>query len=346
VEALDALREFAFGDGTPLTITVDKPLSPHGQRLADSLGVRVEVRPVSASRVIAAHEAMETVLCRQHGCTREADPGLTVCSEHRDRTSKRGTVTETRLRLAAEAKRLRDDERLLQREIAARLGISRSYAQSLLDDPDGSKARARKESYSQPCPRCGGRISGSEGPANVSPLCAACTLERQHEERYWTRETIVETFQRFYAVNGRGPSVTDVLIANPSIRSKMSDERIADGDAAFAAVPLPSPSVVTREFESWHFALAAAGLPRNPSGGAGHRGARKPRGATMARLYHVLHRNGDGGLHEQTVEALSAENAIEQVADGTGEWVAVLDSAWFAAEVEPRNIFAVVKPSA
>jgi len=48
VDALDALREFSFGDGTPLTITVDRPLTPHGQRLADSLGVRVEVRPVTA----------------------------------------------------------------------------------------------------------------------------------------------------------------------------------------------------------------------------------------------------------------------------------------------------------
>ena len=64
----------------------------------------------------------------------------------------------------------------------------------------------------------------------------------------------------------------------------------------------------------------------------------------MARIYHVLHRNGGGGLHDQTVEAFSPENAIEKVADSEGEWIAVLDSAWFSAPVEPRNVFAVVKP--
>jgi hypothetical protein len=138
-----------------------------------------------------------------------------------------------------------------------------------------------------------------------------------------------------------------VLASNPSIASKLSDERIREARAAVSAAPLPTPSTVAREFESWDLALEAAELPRNPSGGAGHRGPRrKPKGGTLARIYHVLHRNGDGVLHEQTVEAFSSENAIEQVADSEGEWIAVLDSGWFSAPVEPRSIFAVVKPSA
>lgn len=289
-----------------------------------------------------AQDAFATVMCRQYGCVREADPGLTLCSEHRKRRV-RGTVSDTRLELAAEVRRLRLSERLTYAAIAARLGISHTYAQGLYEDPDGAKARKRKDGYSRPCLGCGEPVSGAEGPKKVADFCGSCVAERQHEDRYWTRETIVATFQRFYAVNGRGPSTVDALIATPSVRAKLSDERVADAEAATATVRLPPPSTVVREFESWHLALAAAGLPRNPSGGAGRRGPHAPKGVTLARLYHVLHRNGDGGLHEQVVEALSAEQAIEKVADREGEWVAVLDSAWFAAPVEPRNIFAVVK---
>jgi len=80
VDALDALREFSFGDGTPLTITVEKPLSAHGQRLADSLGVRVEVRPVSVIDVQAATESSD---CLQPGCPFEAENGRTHCRHHR-----------------------------------------------------------------------------------------------------------------------------------------------------------------------------------------------------------------------------------------------------------------------
>lgn len=341
---LDALRD-AFDlveqSGRPLVVRVEKPLHAAGQRLADFLGATVIV---TAPMVTSSQDLLETSLCVAYGCTLESDPGRKLCREHR-KNRERGTVSATRLALAAEVRRLRDVEHLTHRDIAARLRISRSYANELDLDPEGLKTRARKDSYRGVCTDCGGPTTGAEGPAKVPVRCASCANARQHADRYWTRDTIVAAFQRFAIVNGRSPTTTDVMYPYPSIRRQLSPERIADAERAAAAAPLPLFSTVVREFESWPLALQAAGLDAAPTGGAGHRGTTL-RGARMARVYHVLHRNGDGGLHEQTVEALSAEQAIEKIADAEGEWIAVLDSAWFAAPVEPRSIFAVVTPAA
>lgn len=82
-DPLEALREFAFddGNGEPLVLTVEKPLKPHGQRLMDSLGVRVEVRPVSP--LIDVQDATSSADCLQPGCPFEAESGRTHCRHHR-----------------------------------------------------------------------------------------------------------------------------------------------------------------------------------------------------------------------------------------------------------------------
>lgn len=280
------------------------------------------------------------IASRQFGRQRVATPPRVVGK------LARGSVTPERLALAAEAARLRNDEHLTWREIAERLGISRSYAETLRSDPDGAKARARKDRYRGTCVDCGGPTTGSEGPSKTPDRCHSCAALMSHAERYWTADRILNSFRRFANVNGRAPTATDRMITNPSIRAKVSPERLADAERAMANCPdLPHPYSVQREFGTWATAVKAAGLTPGPSGGAGHRAPRRrSKGDTLARIYHVLHRNGDGGFHDQTVEAYSPENAIEKVADGEGEWVAILDSNWFAASVEPRQIFAVVKP--
>ena len=48
-------------------------------------------------------------------------------------------------------------------EIARSMGISRSYASSLYNDPSGEADRKRKDSYRKPCPECGVLMDGSEG---------------------------------------------------------------------------------------------------------------------------------------------------------------------------------------
>lgn len=60
------------------------------------------------------------------------------------------------------------------KEISARLGIKRTNASALYNDPDGSKARARKQSYRGVCVECGGPTDGGNGPKNTPMRCKWC----------------------------------------------------------------------------------------------------------------------------------------------------------------------------
>lgn len=180
-------------------------------------------------------------------------------------------ATEERLAKAERAAELRAAG-WLQREIAADLGISRSYVHDLLHDPDGSKGRARKDSYSQPCPGCGAPLSGSDGPAGLPELCAACMTGRQHAERYWTADRIMEAFRAFAERFGRPPSASDTNGLMPSQVVKLSDERIAElREVRDSGFELPHPYLAKREFGSWKAALAAAGFDISRGGGSAHR---------------------------------------------------------------------------
>lgn len=181
-------------------------------------------------------------------------------------------VTRERLQRAAEAKRLRDSG-YLNREIAEALGVSRSYASQLCTDPDGTKSRARKDSYRKPCPGysgpCANMLSGSEGPSQMPRLCQACDEERNHAERHWTRERIIGIFQEFASRVGRSPSVGDIQSVFPSYQGRMSEDRISEAHAVRDG--LPYPALVQREFGSWAAALEAASLAPNRAGHPTHR---------------------------------------------------------------------------
>lgn len=83
-------------------------------------------------------------------------------------------VRRSRTELASRAAELRATG-LVYREIAQELGISRSYASTLISDPDDAQARARKASYRRPCPECGTLMDGSNGRGpNAARLCAKC----------------------------------------------------------------------------------------------------------------------------------------------------------------------------
>lgn len=226
---------------------------------------------------LSAHDLAATVDCDWPGCPLEAEPGETRCRDHAGRAV---TATPRRLALAAEARRLREEEGLLQRQVAERLGVSVSYAGALLTDPDRSKEAARRDSYREPCPGCGKPMDGSNGRGPDAPrLCADCMAAAQHDERYWTRERIVAAFQEFARRTGRGPATTDSTLTSPSVSRKLTDERLEDGAAARWLVP--HPAMVAREFGSWAAALEAAGLPPNPTGGAARRTRRnRPKGET------------------------------------------------------------------
>jgi Homing endonuclease associated repeat len=178
-------------------------------------------------------------------------------------------VTVARLKLAARAAQMRAHG-ALQREIAAALGISTTYADTLLHDPDGSGARARKERYRRPCPHCGKPMSGSNGVGQNAPRrCPKCAAEAS---RVWGREEIVEAFQRFAEKFGRAPSAADLLLRSPSQREHASPERLAEADTiARSGLLLPAPDTVQRVFGSWNAAVRAAGLEPNATGTPGHR---------------------------------------------------------------------------
>jgi Homing endonuclease associated repeat len=232
-----------------------------------------------------------------------------------------------RLERAQEAARLRA-QGLLGREIAERMGVSRTYAHELLADPTGAASRARKDSYRGTCVDCGGPTSGGDGPSKTPARCAACAARHQHENRRWTREAIIEAIQLLATENGRPP---------------LASEWLRERDPRF-----PAPSIIYRSkgnpyppFASWADAIEAAGFPKPH---VGHKVMSYGQGRNhMPRIYVVLCRNGDGHWKEQRVEGFSPERAIEKVADGPGEYVAILERLWVAHKVAPVTTYAVVK---
>lgn len=66
------------------------------------------------------------------------------------------------------------DQGLSLKHVAMRLGVKGSTLRNALNDPDGSKQRARKASYAGECADCGGPTDGSNGPDKAPGRCLAC----------------------------------------------------------------------------------------------------------------------------------------------------------------------------
>lgn len=66
------------------------------------------------------------------------------------------------------------DEGLTARHVANRLGVSYQTVRELLSDPDGSKARERRQRYQGVCADCGGPTDGSRGFAKAPARCRYC----------------------------------------------------------------------------------------------------------------------------------------------------------------------------
>lgn len=109
---------------------------------------------------------------------------------------------------AAEVARLAA-EGLTGRQIAARMGISRSYAYDLLTDPEGGAVRARKGRQGGVCEVCGAATSyGTGGPArrchrHGSPRSA----ELQRERALPRYRRIVDLYRAGVPVSGIADNV-------------------------------------------------------------------------------------------------------------------------------------------
>lgn len=176
---------------------------------------------------------------------------------------------------AAEAAELRA-QGLLYREIAERMGISVSYAQDLVNDPDGSALRARKDTYRGTCKDCGAPTDGSNGRVGAPVRCIECWARDAHETSVaW----LVAEIRHWADLYGRPPSAVDWNIATMRRRNlrydrgddvggRFSDVRIAEAERRHREDgPWPAQKTVTHTFGSWNAAIEAAGFePLVPGG--------------------------------------------------------------------------------
>lgn len=146
----------------------------------------------------------------------------------------------TRREKAAKAAELRASG-MLHREIAAVFGVSISYACELLNDPTGSRAKARKDRYRGTCKTCGESTTGCNGADSAPDICSDCMAQRLHDERHWTPGRIIEAIQTWHRERGQPPLSTDWQKANRGRR-------------------FPSVGKVRHEFGSWRAGIEAAGF--------------------------------------------------------------------------------------
>lgn len=162
-----------------------------------------------------------------------------------------------RLALVAKVRELRDrPDPLTHRQIAVELGISRSYANALDLDPDGSKTRVRKDSYGGTCVDCGARTDGSNGASLAPERCGSCSRAKQKAEKTWTRDAVISAIQRFAVEHGRPPTSIDWIHADP-------DRGYPNRGSVYRTSTNPGCP-----FANWADAIEAAGFPRPPRGRA------------------------------------------------------------------------------
>ena len=123
------------------------------------------------------------------------------------------------------------------------------------------------------CEKCGGETMYNGKTTNgPSKICAKCLAQQIHEERHWTRETIVRSFLRFHAETGRAPRALDSQGLYESVCLRVSGRRISELEQVQElGLVLPNLAAVYREFGTWGSALDAAGMPRSRGGSPTHR---------------------------------------------------------------------------
>lgn len=203
---------------------------------------------------------------------------------------------------------------LTGREKAALLGMSYSAYKNLIYDPDGSKQRARRESYVGECLRCGAETR-SNGTSQASRLCVSCA---QAEQMQWTPERIIAAIQAFHARHGRTPSSHEWLLGPEE--------------------GCPYTATVLNRFPKWADAIEAAGFPRPTVGGPY---LIRERGTTVE--YAVFRMNGSAELLGIT-DARSVVEAIGNLADTEGRYGAVSISQIQIRDVKQQ--LSVIRPAA
>jgi hypothetical protein len=223
--------------------------------------------------------------------------------------------------------------------------LSNASLYAYLDDPDGSKDKARKAGYGGVCAICGGATYGGEGRANAPRLCQDCSAAERSAAKQWTRETVVDAIRRWATSHhGNPPTATDWLHADP-----------LNGYPHASSVY----SVPSAPFRKWADAIEAAGFPRPRVGqhkripltrgrngqAAAVRNERKRRGEMPAatREFVVLHEQADGTwkIIAETDEPteITALNKALNGAEPSGNYVAVPNRYWLPRALKPRTVY-------
>lgn len=165
------------------------------------------------------------------------------------------------LERAAEVRRLRDEEGLMFREIADRLGVAKTTAADYYYDPTGEMADARKRCYERACTGCGKTINPN-GIKREATRCVKCNGEHSRE---MTRQWVLDSMHEWAETFGAPPSSIDW---NPALARNHTKGYCAWKADRYEATgrPWPSPSTVIDHFGTWNAGLEAAGFtPLKPS---------------------------------------------------------------------------------
>ena len=162
---------------------------------------------------------------------------------------------ELRKLKAAHARDLREQDpdlalRTIAELIVLRFGgaCSPRTVSDYLWDPDGSRAKARKEGYRGQRQRCGAPTSGGDGPRAARELCQRCKHTRQGSRaRRHSRESINATLRAWYRQEGFWPTSSD-------LKRDRAARRGEDALRRYETYGLPGVAVIE------HFGSFAAGL--------------------------------------------------------------------------------------
>lgn len=167
----------------------------------------------------------------------------------------------SRAEMAARVAELRA-QGLLQREVAERLGISRTWAAELDRDPEGKDMAERRKRYRGTCLDCGRATDGSNGRAKAPDYCRHCAPKHSPHAK-WTAENIVEAIQRWTEKYGSPPSAMDW---NPAMARAADATDIDRIEMRWERGDWPTVTSVIYHCGSWSGAIAAAGFKARRTG--------------------------------------------------------------------------------
>lgn len=149
--------------------------------------------------------------------------------------------------------------------------------------------------YTKPCVDCGGP-TGISGTAHSNQRCAECSRARQHDEAFWTRDTMLAAGHRWRELAGRWPTSGDWNAYRAGVKYRHLLHTLLD-----VTGPWPHLYTVQLEFGSWPGFMAALGAPTQ-HGGRGVRWGQREREYREILARVLSEASGKTSLETQTID--------------------------------------------